>query len=143
MQIVLCSRGVLGAVHAGWLLCSLVSAAQAAAPPKLHHAGQIFIVGNERTGPVILRQGPGPRYPEEILTYPDIRQDEHNPDSEFKDIVISVQEGSTGSLMFGVGVNSDSGLTGSIVVNERNFDITDPLADLPEVIPVFPTRDRE
>src|SRR5262249_24795696 len=46
------------------------------------------------------------------------------PDSEFKDMLVSVQEASTGSLMFGVGVNSDSGLTGSIVFNERNFGIT-------------------
>src|SRR5262249_35064962 len=85
-----------------------------------------------------------------ILSYPDIRQGERNlarlgifdsspdgavrptisvidnpqmPDSEFKDILISVQEASTGSLMFGLGVNSDSGLTGSIVFNERNFDV--------------------
>jgi outer membrane protein assembly factor BamA len=43
---------------------------------------------------------------------------------EFKDILVSVQEQRTGSLMFGVGVNSDAGLTGSIILNERNFDIT-------------------
>ena len=30
------------------------------------------------------------------------------------------------SLLFGVGVNSDAGLTGSVVVNERNFDICNP-----------------
>jgi RNA polymerase sigma factor (sigma-70 family) len=29
----------------------------------------------------------------------------------------------TGSLIFGVGVNSEAGLTGSVVVNERNFNI--------------------
>src|SRR5207244_3766773 len=38
--------------------------------------------------------------------------------------VIGVTEGSDGSLTFGAGVNSDSGLTGSIVLNERNFDVT-------------------
>jgi hypothetical protein len=37
-------------------------------------------------------------------------------------IRINVKEASTSSLMFGLGVNSDSGLTGSIVLNERNFD---------------------
>jgi RNA polymerase sigma factor (sigma-70 family) len=40
----------------------------------------------------------------------------------------------TGSLLFGVGVNSDAGLTGSIVLNERNFDVRRPptcLDDLP------------
>jgi outer membrane protein insertion porin family len=112
--------------------------------------GQIIVVGNERTKQnVILRQVP--LYPGQVLSYPDIRQGERNlarlgifesspdgsvrptitvldnpqmPDSEFKDLLVSVQEASTGSLMFGVGVNSDSGLTGSIVLNERNFDIT-------------------
>lgn len=34
---------------------------------------------------------------------------------------ITAQEAPTGSLMFGVGVNSDSGLTGSIILNEQNF----------------------
>jgi len=29
-------------------------------------------------------------------------------------------------LLFGVGINSDAGLTGSIVLNERNFDILRP-----------------
>src|SRR5205085_10909012 len=45
-------------------------------------------------------------------------------DSEYKDVLVQVQETQTGSLLFGVGVNSDAGLTGSIVLNERNFDIT-------------------
>jgi outer membrane protein assembly factor BamA len=36
---------------------------------------------------------------------------------------VSVQQRRTGSLMVGVGVNSDAGLTGGIVLNERNFDI--------------------
>lgn len=109
--------------------------------------GQIFIVGNSRTRQnVILRQVP--LYPGQILTYPDMRVAERNlqrlnifanspdgsskptvavldPDSPnmFKDVIINVQEDNTGSLLFGVGVNSDAGLTGSIVLNERNFDI--------------------
>src|SRR5262249_45045982 len=110
---------------------------------------QIIIVGNDRTRQnVILRQVP--LFPGQVLTYPDIKLAERNlarlgifeasqdgavrptitvmdnpmmPDSPFKDILINVQETSTGSLMFGVGVNSDSGLTGSIVLNERNFDL--------------------
>ncbi len=36
-------------------------------------------------------------------------------------IVIGVAESNTGSLMFGVGVNSDAGLTGNIVVTGANF----------------------
>ena len=100
--------------------------------------GQIFIVGNDRTQQnVILRQVP--LYPGQVLNYPAIREGEqplarlnifnstpdgsvkptitvldnpNDPDNPYKDILVSVQEASTGSLMFGLGVNSDSGLTG-------------------------------
>jgi outer membrane protein assembly complex protein YaeT len=109
--------------------------------------GQIIIVGNEVTKQnVILRQIP--LYPGQVLSYPDLRVAEKNlqklgifesnqegvrptvtvidpdSDSEYKDLLVTVQETQTGSLIFGVGVNSNSGLTGSIVLNERNFDIT-------------------
>jgi len=110
--------------------------------------GQIFIVGDERTRQnVILRQLG--IYPGQVLSYPDLRFAEKNlarlnifevspdgairptvtvldpdSDSEIKDILVTVQEANTGSLMFGVGVNSNAGLTGNIVLNERNFDIT-------------------
>lgn len=111
--------------------------------------GQIFILGNTRTRDnVILRQVP--LFPGQILTYPDLDvavnnlkrlniftsgQDGQPPtvnvidregDSTFKDIRIDVNEANTGSLIFGVGVNSNSGLTGSIVLNERNFDLFNP-----------------
>jgi outer membrane protein insertion porin family len=110
--------------------------------------GQIFIVGNTRTRQnIILRQVP--LYPGQTLEYPALRQAEKNltrlgifesspdgsqkptvyvlnpeSDTDFKDIMVEVKEANTGSLMFGVGVNSDAGLTGSIVLNERNFDVT-------------------
>ena len=38
------------------------------------------------------------------------------------DIIFNGQETQTGRLMFGVGVNSDAGLIGNIVLDERNFD---------------------
>lgn len=44
----------------------------------------------------------------------------------FADIDAFVEEGRTGRLMFGVGVNSNAGVTGQIVVDERNFDIWRP-----------------
>jgi outer membrane protein assembly complex protein YaeT len=120
--------------------------------------GQIFIVGNERTRQnVILRQIP--LYPGQILTYPDLRVAERNltrlnifaatpdgathptvtvlnpeSDSVFKDILVTVQEDNTGSLLFGLGVNSDSGLTGSIVLNERNFDIFRPPTSIDDLL---------
>ncbi|HLJ92020.1 MAG TPA: outer membrane protein assembly factor BamA [Gemmataceae bacterium] len=115
-------------------------------PPA--RVGEIRVIGNDVTRQnVILRQVP--LYSGQVLTYPDLRLAERNlaklgifetnaqtgvrptvsvidPDSdtEFKDILVQVQEQPTGSLIFGVGVNSDAGLTGSIVLNERNFDIT-------------------
>ncbi len=116
-------------------------------PPA--RVGRIYVIGNERTRQnVILRQVP--LYPGQVLSFPAIREAERNlarlnifemtpdgsvrptvsvlenpldPDNPYRDILVSVQEASTGSLMFGLGVNSDSGLTGSIVLNERNFDL--------------------
>ena len=90
-----------------------------------------------------------PLYPGQPLTYPDldvaarnlarlgifqvtpdgsikpevkVLDDPNDPNSPVKDLLVNVHEDNTGSLMFGVGVNSDSGLTGSIVLNERNFE---------------------
>jgi outer membrane protein assembly complex protein YaeT len=115
-------------------------------PPA--RVGQIIIYGNDVTKENVIRRQI-PLFPGQILSYPDLRVAEKNltrlnifetnpqtgvrptvtvldpeSDTEFKDILVHVQEEPTGSLMFGVGVNSDAGLTGSIVLNERNFDIT-------------------
>src|SRR5205085_10861259 len=106
---------------------------------KPARVGQIFVIGNDRTKMnVILRQVG--LYPGQVLSYPEIRLAEKNlarlnifksspdgavrptievrdnpqcPDSEFKDVIIRVEEDNTGSLLFGVGVNSDAGLQGS------------------------------
>ncbi len=111
--------------------------------------GRVIVIGNTRTAQnVILRQIP--LEPGQVLTYPDLRVAEHNlqrlgifrstpdgaikptatvmdnpnnPFSEFKDVLVQVDEDNTGSLMFGVGVNSNAGLTGSAVLTERNFDL--------------------
>jgi outer membrane protein assembly factor BamA len=48
-----------------------------------------------------------------------------------REIQINVQEAPTGSLLFGVGVNSCSGLNGSIILNERNFDLSPAPKPLP------------
>src|SRR5579884_965843 len=124
-------------------------------PPA--RVGQVFIIGNERTRDnVILRQVP--LFPGQILTFPDLDiakanlmrmniftsgQDGPPPDvkvldregdSEFKDIEIDVNEANTGSLIFGVGVNSNTGLVGSIVLNERNFDLFNPPTSLQDFL---------
>jgi RNA polymerase sigma factor (sigma-70 family) len=44
---------------------------------------------------------------------------DHKP----KDVRVVLQEQCSGNLMFGQGVNSNAGLAGSIVLNERNFDL--------------------
>ena len=44
-------------------------------------------------------------------------------DEPFKSVLVTVKEKPTGSILLGLGVNSDTGLTGSVVLNERNFDI--------------------
>src|SRR5262249_53427228 len=59
---------------------------------------------------------------------------EGEADSEFKAVLVQVKETHTGSLMFGVGVNSDAGLVGSVVLNERNFDIFRPPTSLADIL---------
>jgi outer membrane protein assembly factor BamA len=110
--------------------------------------GQVLVVGNEVTRENIIRRQV-PLFPGQCLTIPDLQVAEGNlarlgifeanpdtgmrptvsvldPDSDnpVKDILVQVQEAPTGSFLLGVGVNSDAGLSGSIVLNERNFDIT-------------------
>lgn len=41
---------------------------------------------------------------------------------QYADLIVNVQEQQTGRFMFGVGINSDAGLTGQIVIDEYNFD---------------------
>jgi len=40
-------------------------------------------------------------------------------DNPVKDVLIKVEETRRGSLMIGLGVNSDAGLTGSVILQER------------------------
>jgi outer membrane protein insertion porin family len=44
------------------------------------------------------------------------------PPDRYADVVVNVQETQTGRIMLGAGVNSDLGVTGQIIVDERNFD---------------------
>jgi outer membrane protein assembly complex protein YaeT len=109
--------------------------------------GQVIVIGNDVTRENVIRRQV-PLYPGQILTFPDIQVGEANlarlgifeadpekgqrptisvldmdSDNPVKDILVQVQETQTGSFLLGVGVNSDAGLSGSIVLNERNFDI--------------------
>src|SRR5690606_20106186 len=38
------------------------------------------------------------------------------------DMIVNLEETQTGRLMVGVGVNSDAGVVGQILLDERNFD---------------------
>jgi outer membrane protein assembly complex protein YaeT len=107
--------------------------------------GEVIIVGNTVTQDRVIRRMLG-IYPGQVLRYPELRIAEQqlarlsifemNPDlgirptvqaldspGEFKDVLVKVQETRTGSLMLGAGINSSSGVVGSIVLNERNFDL--------------------
>ncbi|MEI7687621.1 MAG: BamA/TamA family outer membrane protein [Planctomycetota bacterium] len=108
--------------------------------------GRIYVTGNDVTQSRVIIRSVG-LYPGQYLRYPEVRIGENNlarlgifennqetgvrptitviedSDSVFKDVVINVKETQTGSLMFGAGVNSDAGLVGSVVINEKNFDL--------------------
>jgi outer membrane protein assembly complex protein YaeT len=110
--------------------------------------GQVVIVGNTVTRDNVIRRQI-PLQPGQILTLPDVEVGMANlqrlgifknepengirptisildleSDTTAKDVLVQVEEAPTGSFMVGLGVNSNSGLSGSIVLNERNFDIT-------------------
>ncbi|HAD61747.1 MAG TPA: hypothetical protein DCG12_21125 [Planctomycetaceae bacterium] len=50
------------------------------------------------------------------------------------DINVTAQEGRTGRLMFGAGVNSDAGVVGSFVWDERNFNLFRPPMTFADII---------
>lgn len=52
----------------------------------------------------------------------------------FVDVNVDVTEGRTGRLMFGVGVNSNAGVVGSIVLQEDNFDILRPPTSWADIV---------
>lgn len=56
------------------------------------------------------------------------------PGPDWVDLDIHAQETQTGRLMFGVGVNSNAGLLGNIVLEENNFDISRPPRNWQDVV---------
>ena len=121
----------------------------AAAPPPaepLSRVGQIFVIGNDRTrDDVILERVP--LFPGKVLTHPDIRRAERNlrrlrifkdrdgvrptvralvnpndPDSFYKDILITVVEDDTCGVVLGLSLCRESGLNLCVGIEERNFD---------------------
>ncbi len=104
--------------------------------------GKVSVTGNQATqSKVILRQvrgmSPGRPFDRTGVELTE-RRLANNPnfgqadvtilglhDDEFRDVLIEVLEQNTGSISFGAGVSSDSGIIGAIDVEQRNFDITD------------------
>lgn len=88
-----------------------------------------FVVQNS-SSPVIRGQGPDAFQPPNPVYTQSPSGDPFsgslmNPEPPgFVDVDINVAEARTGRLQFSVGVNSDSGVIGSIVLEEQNFDIT-------------------
>jgi outer membrane protein insertion porin family len=114
-------------------------------PPS--QVGKIYVVGNDVTQDRVILRLLG-LYPGQTLRYPevkigeaaiarsnlfDIKGEETKPRIDvleptdgygvYKDILVTVKETQTGSFMIGVGINSNAGLMGNIVLNERNFDL--------------------
>jgi outer membrane protein assembly complex protein YaeT len=117
-------------------------------PPEPNKVGMIYIAGNDVTQDrVILRLLN--LYPGQTLRYPELelgkaalirsnlfemKDEASRPSVEviptnmddngvYKDILVRVKETQTGSFMIGAGINSNTGLMGNIVLNERNFDL--------------------
>ncbi len=120
--------------------------------------GTITIVGNTRTKMNVIERHIL-AYPGQLLSYPDLRLSEkelaklgifksspdggehptvtvidEDSDNPIKNILVQVQEDNTGSFIIGAGVTSDAGLTGSIVLNEHNFDWLNPPWTLDDIL---------
>jgi outer membrane protein assembly factor BamA len=115
---------------------------------KPARVGHIYVIGNDRTRMnVILRQVG--LFPGQLLSYPDIRLAERNlarlnifrcspdgavrptitvvdgpegPDSEFKDVIIKVEEDNTAVASVKCDLNSKGERVIRVVIEERNFD---------------------
>jgi outer membrane protein insertion porin family len=89
-----------------------------------------FTPGNWYNGRIAPKEGGGlmERYvqrsavAQEVLIRP-VEPADGAPDR--KDVRVDLKEGSTGIIMPGIGVSSDSGVIGRLVYRQRNFDITD------------------
>jgi outer membrane protein assembly complex protein YaeT len=116
-------------------------------PAQPAKVGTVYIQGNTTTQDRIIRREI-PLIPGQLFSFPDVATAQQNlsrlgifkedpaqgirptvevmepkGDSPFRDVLVTVQEAQTGSFLVGAGINSDAGVTGSIVLNERNFDI--------------------
>jgi outer membrane protein assembly complex protein YaeT len=128
-------------------------------PPA--RVGELKFIGNTRTKmQVILDElATAGVCPGQVLSYPSLREAERNlakrgifktspdgqihptvsvededSDNPIKTVLVHVEEDNTGSFIIGAGVTSDAGLTGSIVLNERNFDLFNPPLSIDDIL---------
>lgn len=110
---------------------------------EIAKVGMVNIHGNSLTRDRIIRRPiylePGRRFDgnevegakeriEQTGLFNDVRvtvQQESEDNPGHRDVLVEVKEKNTGSLNFGVGFGSDSGVLGSISLNQDNFDIFD------------------
>ena len=59
---------------------------------------------------------------EQVLIRP---QPAASGDPNQKDVRVDIAEGMSGMIMPGIGVSSDNGIMGQLVIHQQNFDITD------------------
>jgi outer membrane protein insertion porin family len=107
-----------------------------------HYIGQVIIVGNTITRDDVIRKQIG-LYPGQVLDYDELHRAEQrlrklgifennagtsptvtvvDSPGNIKDIQVKVTESRTGSLYFGVGLNSKGQVMIQCVLEERNFD---------------------
>ncbi len=116
-----------------------------------YRTGQIIVQGNARTRyPVIERQLTiAPDRPLDVISleesrrnierlrlFNDVRitvQDADPAQPEHRDVLVEVEEASTGEFNIGGQVNSDRGLSALLVYRQRNFDITDTPESFSEI----------
>ena len=86
--------------------------------------------------PIVRGQSPGqlPQRTDAILDGSPYRGQFKEVEPGWLDINVNAAEGRTGRLMFGAGVNSNSGLVGSFVWDESNFDILRPPRSFADII---------
>ncbi len=120
-----------------------------------YRVGRIEVVGNTITRDRVIRRQLR-LYPGEVLNAELLKESERrlrntqlfqvNPATgtgptisvagegpNLRDLIVQVQEGQTGRIVFGVGYNTDAGLIGNLLISERNFDITRPPSDFADI----------
>lgn len=114
-----------------------------------YRVGTVSVRGNQLTQDRVIYRGvrgmqPGRRFDrtgieqtEQLLKSSSLFDDAKitilgNPEDHYRDVLIEVSEGNTGSLSFGAGISSDAGVLGAVDLVQRNFDIVDVPENLGE-----------